>query len=105
MLAFTLGFCKTIACMGAELCNVLVITTECIVSDITLRYISCAAILNLDTFFFIGLTSAPFADCVMNNFQLQIDRTTSLKNSWATEKYTETKNKSEELEPEVQASE
>jgi len=92
--AFFVGMCRMWIVYGVQISNSIRVVGLCDVIDIVIGYVSVMALLEIDKFTFKALNEGlPFKSCVMCSDSempnaLVIERTTSMKNSWANKFYT-----------------
>jgi len=93
-LAWTTGLMKVLVIVSVEMLNILGLIQKCSVTSTVMGYLKYFIIASFDTYMFKSLENEdknPFEAVVNKGSEiLIIDRTRSLKNSWAYEEYTET---------------
>jgi len=98
-IAWATGLCKVVVIMSVELLNILGLIQKCSMTDSVMGYLRYFIIASFDSFVFNSMNGAPFEEIVkQGNYMLTIDRTTSLKNSWASETYVESLSKADQQE-------
>jgi hypothetical protein len=96
-LGFLAGFGKASSSLSIQMLCVTSVLNQCDVINVILSYIRYYALAFGDNYYANSMGSgAPFIDKMGGNALLQIDRTSSLKNIWASAEYTETLSMKEE---------
>ena len=97
-LAWTTGLFKVLVVLTVEMLNIIGLIQKCSVSQSVMGYLKYFTIASFDQFMYKSMEGAPFEEVlVKGNCMLIIDRTSSQKNSWKNESYTETLNKTGKL--------